>query len=98
MRSEGGLKTAEPEHGIRVAPRSTQVLDALELAVVALDRESRVVYNNRRIEELLGIEAGALLGAAGARAFPGADARWLKGASREMREFRFETEDRELTL
>jgi signal transduction histidine kinase len=30
--------------------------------------------------------------------FPGADARWLKGASRETRDFKFETEGRELTL
>src|SRR5207247_971924 len=79
------------------APWPTQVLDALEQAVVALDRERRVVYNNRRIEELLGAEPGALVGTAGSRVFPGADARWLKGAAREPRDFRLETEGRELT-
>ncbi len=34
----------------------------------------------------------------GTRLFPGADARWLKGASREARDFRIETDERELTL
>jgi two-component system sensor histidine kinase HydH len=74
------------------------VLDALEQGVVALDRERRVIYNNRRIEELLSCEPGALLGTPGARLFPGADARWLKGASREPRDFRLEAEGRQLTL
>src|SRR3989454_3188781 len=98
MRSEAPVRAAEPEHPGRVAPWPTQVLDALEQAVVALDRERRVVYNNRRIEELLGAEPGTLLGTAGSRVFPGADARWLKGAAREPRDFRLETEGRELTL
>ena len=98
MRSEAAVRTAESDHPARVVPWSTQVLDALEQAVVALDRERRVVYNNRRIEELLGVEPGALVGTTGSRVFPGADARWLKGASRETRDFRLETEGRELTL
>ena len=34
----------------------------------------------------------------GARLFPGAEARWLKGASREARDFKLEAEGRELTL
>src|SRR4029079_17875789 len=66
--------------------------------VVALDRERRVVYNNRRFEELLGAESGTLVGQPGSRLFPGADARWLKGASREPREVKLEAEDREFTL
>ena len=57
-------------------PWPEQVLDALEQGVVALDRERKVIYNNRRIEELLGVEPGTLLGQAGAKLFPGADARW----------------------
>ncbi len=75
-----------------------QVLDALELGVVALDRERRVVYNNRRIEELLGVEPGGLIGMPGSRLFPGAEARWLKGAAREPRDFELEAEGRRLTL
>src|SRR6185369_2887937 len=71
------------------------VLDALEMGAVALDRERKVVYANRRIEELLGVEPGALLSLPGNRVFPGADARWLKGAARE---FRIEAGDRDLTL
>src|SRR5438093_7527188 len=99
MRSDAPTRPAEAEApAARAFPWPTQVLDALEQAVVALDRERRVIYNNRRIEELLGVESGALLGTPGARLFPGAEARWLKGASREAREFRFETEGRELTL
>ena len=77
---------------------STQVLDALEHGVVALDRERKVIYANRWIEDLLGFETGGILGLAGARLFPGADARWLKGASRESRDFKIETEGREITL
>jgi two-component system, NtrC family, sensor histidine kinase HydH len=97
-RSETPARPAETEP----APRSTswppQVLDALEQGVVAFDRERRVIYNNRRIEELLAVEPGALLGMPAARLLPGADARWLKGSSREPREFRIEAEGRELTL
>jgi signal transduction histidine kinase len=99
MRSEAPNRTAESD----AAPPSgdglpTRVLDALEQGVVALDRERRVVYANRRIEELLGVEEGALLGTPGGRIFTGAEARWLKGSIREAREFRFETEGRQLTL
>ena len=65
---------------------------------MALDRERRVTYNNRRFEELLGVEPGTLFGLPASRLFPGADARWLKGASREAREFKLEAEGRELTL
>ena len=74
------------------------MLDALEQGVVAMDRERKVVYANRWIEELLGFEPGSLIGTPGARVFPGADARWLKGASREPRDFRLEAEGRETTL
>lgn len=95
---EATVRTAEPDVTARVIAWPTQALDALEQAVLALDRERRVVYNNRRIEELLGVEPGSLIGTPGARLFPGADARWLKGATREPRDFRFETEGRELTL
>jgi len=98
MRTEGPNRLSEAEVATLPLPWSGRVLDTLEQAVVALDRERKVIYNNRRIEELLGLEAGALLGSPGARLFPGADARWLKGVSREPREFRLETEGRELTL
>jgi signal transduction histidine kinase len=98
VRSDAVSRPLETEAPSRPLPWPSQVLDALEQAVVALDRERRVIYNNRRIEELLGVENGALLGTPGSRLFPGADARWLKGASRDSREFRLETEGRELTL
>src|SRR5258707_820537 len=42
--------------------------------------------------------AGALLNLPGNRVFPGADARWLKGAARESRDFHIEAGDRDLTL
>jgi two-component system sensor histidine kinase HydH len=77
---------------------SSQVLDALEQGVVALDRERKVTYANRWIEELLGAAPEGLVGMPGSRLFPGADARWLKGSSREPRDFKFEAEGRELTL
>ena len=98
IRSEATGRPAEPEAPPRPFQWPAQVLDALEQGVVALDRERRVTYNNRRIEELLGVEPGSLIGMAGARVFPGADARWLKGASREPRDFRLEHEGRQLTL
>ena len=98
MRTEATTRPLELDASTRPPAWTSHVLDALEQAVVALDRERRVVYNNRRIEELLGQEAGALLGLAGSRLFPGADARWLKGATRETREFKLEAEGRELTL
>src|SRR5262249_20244063 len=41
---------------------------------------------------------GTLIGQSGSRLFPGAEARWLKGASREAREFKLEAEGREFTL
>jgi two-component system sensor histidine kinase HydH len=75
-----------------------QVLDAFEHGVVAFDRERKVVYANRWIEDLLGFGPGELLGMQGSRLFTGADARWLKGSSREPRDFRFEAEGRETTL
>ena len=98
MRSEALTRSAEGEAAPRTPPWPTQILDTLEQAVVGLDRERRVVYNNRRFEELLGVEAGTLLGQPGSRLFPGADARWLKGGSREPREFKLEAEGREFTL
>lgn len=98
MRSEALGRTVEPEAPPRPPAWPVHVLDALEQAVVALDRERKVIYNNRRIEELLGVEAGTFLGMAGSRLFPGAEARWLKGASREPRDFRLEAEGRQLTL
>jgi PAS domain S-box-containing protein len=97
VRSDAAVRATELEAPARIL-WPTQVLDALEQAVIALDRERKVVYNNRRIEELFGIESRTLIGTAGARVFPGADARWLKGATREIREFRLESEGRELTL
>jgi two-component system sensor histidine kinase AtoS len=66
--------------------------------VIALDRERKVIYANRWIEDLLGYEPETLIGMNGSRVFPGADARWLKGAAREPRDFKLETEGREMTL
>src|SRR5215470_11150737 len=86
-RTDAPARPAESEAPSRVDPWPTQVLDALDSGVVALDRERRVTWHNRRIEELLGMEPGLLLGMPGPKIFPGADARWLRGASREPREF-----------
>ena len=86
--------TAEPEPAFELA----HVLDALEQGVVALDRERKVVYANRWIEDLLGLKPESLLGMPGGKLFSGAEARWLKGATRERRDFRFESEGRDLTL
>jgi len=97
-KSEAPARPAEQEAAPRPIPWPVQVLDALEQGVVALDRERRVTYSNRRIEELFAVEPGALLGLPAGRLFPGADARWLKGSSREPRDFRIEAEGRELTL
>lgn len=102
-RSEAVSRPNEPAPGAaapapRSAPLAMQVLDALEQGVVALDRERKVTYTNRWIEDLLGLEPGALIGTSGSRLFPGADARWLKGAAREPREFKLEAEGRETTL
>jgi PAS domain S-box-containing protein len=98
MRSDALTRPAEAEVPARPPAWPIQILDTLEQAVVALDRERRVVYNNRRFEELLGVESGTLIGQSGSRLFPGAEARWLKGASREAREFKLEAEGREFTL
>ena len=102
-RSDTLTRPAEPAPGAPIAPPhpaplAHHVLDALDQGVVALDRERKVVYANRWIEDLLGLEPEALLGLAGSRVFPGADARWLKGAGREPRDFKIEAEGRELTL
>jgi signal transduction histidine kinase len=98
VRSEVLNRPADPEPATGEPPLPALVLDTLDQGVVALDRERRVVYANRRAEDLLGAEPGSLLGLAGGRVFPGADARWLKGSTREARDFRIETEGRELTL
>jgi nitrogen-specific signal transduction histidine kinase len=98
VRTEIAPHPADTEVAERPGALPAQVLDTLEMGVVALDRERRVVYANGRIEELLGVEDGALLSLPGNRVFPGADARWLKGASRESRDFRIEAGDRDLTL
>ena len=97
-RADAPARPADPDAPPRPDPWPTQVLDALEQGVVALDRERRVTWHNRRIEELLGMEPGVLLGMPGAKVFPGADARWLRGSSREPREFRYEAEGRQTTL
>src|SRR6516164_9837592 len=94
MRSEAPGRPGEPEGPPRVFQWPAQVLDALEQGVVALDRERRVIYNNRRIEELLSCEPGALLGTPGARLFPGADAGDVVG-SVVVAEATSETEDGE---
>jgi len=98
VRTEIAQRPPEAEAPERTSRLPALVLDTLEMGAVALDRERRVVYANRRIEELLGVEPGALLSLPGNRVFPGADARWLKGASRESRDFRIEAGDRDLTL
>ena len=98
MRTEGASRVPEAEVVSLPTHWPVRVLDAMEQAVVALDRERRVIYHNRRLDELLGVGSGSLIGTQGSKLFPGADARWLKGASRETREFRFESEGREFTL
>lgn len=76
----------------------TQVLDALEQGVLALDRERKIIYANRRCEELLGMPPEELAGLPVPRVFPGFEAKWLRGESRQPREVRVETEGREATL
>ena len=98
MRTETTPRGADIETAEQPTSLPALVLDALEMGAVALDRERKVVYANRRIEELMGVEPGALLSLPGNRVFPGADARWLKGASRESRDFRIEAGERDLTL
>ena len=102
-RSETATRPVEPAPAPaapapRPAPLAHHVLDAIEQGVVALDRERKVVYANRWIEDLLGLEPQGLMGLAASRVFPGADARWLKGAAREPRDFKLEAEGREMTL
>jgi PAS domain S-box-containing protein len=80
------------------APPQAQVLDALDQVVVALDRDRRVIYANRRIEELIGVTPEALLGQPAKELFQGIDAKWLRGASSEAREFKLSAEGREVTL
>src|SRR5262245_29063743 len=80
------------------APVPVHVLDALDLGVLALDRERRITYANRRCEELLGMPPEDLVGQPATRVFPGLDAKWLRGESRQAREFRVETEGRAATL
>ncbi len=75
-----------------------QVLDALDQVVVALDRDRRVLYANRRIGELLGVGPETLVGQAAKDLFQGIDAKWLRGASSESRDFRLSAEGREVTL
>jgi two-component system, NtrC family, sensor histidine kinase HydH len=98
VRTDVVHRPGESDTDVRELPLPAVVLDTLEQGVVALDRERRVVYANRHLEDLLSVEPGALLGLPGNRVFPGAEARWLKGASREARDFRIETEGREITL
>ena len=74
------------------------VLDAFEQAILAIDRERRVVYANSSCEELLGAAPEDLVGLPVAKIFPGLDAKWLRAGSREPREFRVHTEGRDATL
>ncbi len=93
-------KTAGEESSGTEAPAllPTQVLDALEQGVLALDRERRILYANRRCEELLGMAPEELVGLPATRVFSGLEAKWLRGESRQPREFRVATEGREATL
>jgi PAS domain S-box-containing protein len=75
-----------------------QMLDSFEQAILAIDRDRRIVYANRHCEELLGTPPEELVGVPAPSIFPGLDAKWLRGGSREPREFRVETEGREATL
>ncbi len=85
--------------GVETAGRlPDQVLDALEPGVLALDRERKILYANRRCEELLGMPPEDLVGLPATRVFAGLEAKWLRGESRQPREFRVETEGREATL
>ena len=77
MRTDVVHRPGETETDVRELPLPALVLDTLEQGVVALDRERRVVYANRHLEDLLSVESGALLGLPGNRVFPGAEARWL---------------------
>jgi PAS domain S-box-containing protein len=74
------------------------VLDAFEQAILAIDRDRRILYANRSCEDLLGMAPEDLLGLPVGKIFPGLDGRWLRGGSREPREFRVHTEGREATV
>jgi PAS domain S-box-containing protein len=91
--------TEEPSAEVGAAGSApAQMLDAFEQAILAIDRDRRIVYANRRCEELLGTSPEELVGLPAPRIFPGLDAKWLRGGSREPRDFRVETEGREITL
>src|SRR5256885_10893792 len=90
-----GEESAAPDLAI---PVSGHVLDSLEQGVLALDRERRIVYANRRCEELLGMPPEELTGLPATCVFSGLEAKWLRGESRQPREFRVSTEGREATL
>ncbi len=94
--SEEVLAPAAADTAVPTLP--AQVLDALDQVVVALDRDRRVLYANRRIGELLGVPPEALVGLAAKDLFQGIDAKWLRGASSESRDFRLSAEGREVTL
>ncbi len=81
-----------------VPPLPGLVLDAFEQAILALDRDRRVIYANRSCEDLLGASPEDLIGLPVGKVFPGLDGRWLRGGSREPREFRVQTEGRDVTL
>ena len=53
LQREAVGRPADVEEPEGPPPWPADVLDALEQGVVALDRERRVAWNNRRIEELL---------------------------------------------
>jgi PAS domain S-box-containing protein len=89
---------AAPQPDVAPLGLTAQVLDALDQVVVALDRDRRVLYANRRIEELLGVQPESLVGVSARELFQGIDARWLRGASSESREFKLQAEGREVTL
>ena len=55
MRTEIAQRPPETEAPDRAGRLPALVLDSLEMGALALDRERKVVYANRRIEELLGV-------------------------------------------
>jgi PAS domain S-box-containing protein len=97
-KSEAAVRAGDTGPGLRAEALPAQVLDCLEHGVLALDRDRRVIYANRRIEELFGSQPEELLGVPAQKLFAGAEARWLKGQTREVREFKIEAEGRVLTL
>jgi PAS domain S-box-containing protein len=91
--------TEEPLTETAIDPSvPVQMLDSFEQAILAIDRDRKIVYANRGCEELLGTPPEELIGQPAQGIFPGLDAKWLRGGSREPREFRVETEGREATL